>query len=457
MPPLRPTRLLPPPGTTGRGHLLRVVRRGLRRPPRRDQPWPAVVLMCAGLLMAVCTGPAGAAPSPASAAATVAAPDAARAVWLPHASAPAPGVVAVPGTDRRGVGTLMGIPEGVTAGVAVFDRVTGDFTELHEADRPFRAASVVKLLLALDYLWDRGPVYDVPQADRDRLRAMLSRSDDAAASHYWATGGGSAVITRMVPRLGLTGTVPPPTAYPGHWGYTATTAADTVRVYRHLLDEAPPPVRDLVLGALRQYTRCAADGFDQHFGLPSAFEAPGTVKQGWSGFTSGGCGAGESPAGGSSTAPGTVTGTAAPANATALDLTSDALHTTGTVGPDDRTVVAVLTLHPDGTPYGTAYSKVTALTGSLHVPGSVSPSGTRFATWGSGVRVRAAATTSATALTTLPAGVHVLVGCQKQGGTVSVPPYVNDWWAYLPQYGGWVTNIYISSPGDTLPGVPPCP
>ncbi|MEU2567991.1 hypothetical protein [Streptomyces althioticus] len=53
--------------------------------------------------------------------------------------------------------------------------------------------------------------------------------------------------------------------------------------------------------------------------------------------------------------------------------------------------------------------------------------------------------------------MEVLVGCQKKGQAVSVPPYTNDWWAYLPQYGGYVTNIYISHPDNQLPDVPLCP
>ncbi|MFJ4840213.1 hypothetical protein [Streptomyces sp. NPDC088746] len=437
-------------------------------------------LTTAGLLFAL-TGSALAVPvEPADAAdAARYSPSPAASVVLPPAG-PATGESEAEGKGRgTEARTVVDIPADVTAGVAVFDRLTGRFTESFQADRAFRAASVVKLLLALDFVWNRGPDYELPQADRDRLEAMLSRSDDAAANHYWSAGGGSAVVSRMVPRLGLTGTAPPPAAYPGYWGYTATTAADTVRVYRYLLDAAPTPVRDLVMGALHRSERCAADGFDQGFGLPSAFDGPRAVKQGWSGFASGGC---ASSAGSPAPTPGRVAGagprTSIPADgvegpgsrmsstsdaspsggasATAVDLTSDALHTTGTVGPDDRTVVAVLTLHPDGTPYGTAYSKVTALTGSLDVPGAVRPSGTRFATWGSGVRVRASATTSSAALTTLPAGVDVLVGCQRQGGQVSVPPYVNDWWAYLPQYGGWITNIYVISSGNTLPGAPRC-
>ncbi|MEV6260080.1 hypothetical protein AB0M42_04860 [Streptomyces sp. NPDC051784] len=358
-------------------------------------------------------------------------------------AAASPTETAASGSGRR---TVVEIPPDVTAGVAVFDRLTSRFTESYQADRPFRSASVVKLLLALDFLWSRGPSYEIPQADRDRIGAMLISSDDAAASHYWAAGGGSAVISRMVARLGLTGTAPPPPGYPGYWGYTATTAADTVRVYRYLLDEAPAPVRDFVMGALHRSTRCATDGFDQGFGLPSAFDGPTAVKQGWSGFSSGGCGASAALAPEGST----------DATSPALDLVSEALHTTGTAGPGDRTVVAVLTLHPDGTPFGSAYNKVTALTEALDVPGAVRPAGIRFTTWGSGVRVRSAATTASSVLTTLPAGVDVLVGCQQRGQQVSVPPYVNDWWAYLPQYGGWITNIYITSPDNTLPDVPIC-
>lgn len=333
------------------------------------------------------------------------------------------------------------VPPGVTAGVAVFDRETGTFTERSGEDLAFRSASVVKLLIVLDFLWDRGPDYEIPAADRARLAGMLRRSDDEAASHYWARRGGSAVVARMVPRLGLTGTAPPPESHPGYWGYTTITAADTVRIYRYVLDSAPAPVREFVRGELHRATRCAADGYDQFFGIASAFERPWSLKQGWSGFDSGGCTAADRAA----SAAGDV------------DLVSGALHSTGTVGADDRSIVAVLTLHPEGTSYGTASSRLTRLVGSLDVPGAVRPSGTRFATWGSGVRVRAAATTDSSVVTTLPAGVEVLVGCQRRGQLVEVPPYANDWWAYLPQYGGYLTNVYVDVAERKLPGVPDCP
>ncbi|MFE5211531.1 hypothetical protein [Streptomyces sp. NPDC056600] len=381
----------------------------------------------------------------------------------------APPATAVPGRAAQVV-----VPAGVTAGVAVFDRTTGTFTERLNENARFRSASVVKLLLALDHLRTHDP-RTLTTADRTRLDSMLRSSDDSAAGYYWDLGGRTAIVDRTAAQLGLTDTVGPPAGYESYWGYVSLSAADTVRIYRYLLDTAPAPVRDYVMGNLRQSTRCGTDGFDQHFGIAGSFSQPWAVKQGWSGFGgSGSCSprpsttvpltAGEGPA--TTSAPGTVSGAAAwtasgaapgaaPA-AAGVDLTREALHTTGTVGTGDRAIVAVLTLHTDGTPYGTAYSAVNRLTRSLNVPGAVRPAGTWFGTWGSGVNVRLQPSATAARLTTLPAGVEVLVSCQKLGQEVSVPPYVNAWWAYLPQYGGWMTNIYVSSPDNQLPGVPVC-
>lgn len=349
------------------------------------------------------------------------------------------------------------VPAGVTAGVAVFDRTTGAFTERLNETLRFRSASVVKLLIALDYLRTRDP-RALPAADRTRLDSMLRSSDDNAAGYYWDLGGRTAVIDRTVAQLGLTDTANPPAGYEGYWGYVALSAADTVRIYRYILDSASAPVRDYVMGNLRQSTRCGTDGFDQQFGIAGSFERPWAVKQGWSGFgSSGSCT--PKPA---TTVPAAAVQRSspqrsAPRAAAGVDLTREALHTTGTVGAGDRTIVAVFTLHPDGTPYGTAYTAVNRLTRSLDVPGAVRPSGTWFGTWGSGANVRPRPTTVDSApLTTLPAGVEVLVSCQKLGQEVSIPPYTNAWWAHLPQYGGYMTNIYISSPGNQLPGVPVC-
>jgi hypothetical protein len=378
------------------------------------------------------------------------------------------------------------VPDGVTAGAAVFDRQTGTFTEQLNPSLRFRSASVVKLLLALDFLWNRGPDYTVPAADRARLEPMLRSSWDDAANYYWSQNGGPAIITRMADRLGLKDTVRPPAGYDGYWGYASLSARDTVTIYRYLLDSAPAAVRDFVMGNLRQSTRCASDDFDQHFGIAGAFEKPWAVKQGWAGssYEEGTCG----PPGTAAAAPRTADrATASSAQAQAdqaqaahaqaakapaqhqhqqnqalapvaadVDLTRPALHSTGTVGAGDRFVVAVFTLHPVGTSYGKAFTDIGRLTRSLDVPGVARSAGWWYATWSSHVNVRRDPSTRDAPLTQLPAGAEVLVGCQARGEEVQVPPYTNDWWAYLPQYGGWVSNIFISSPGNRLPDVKDC-
>lgn len=340
------------------------------------------------------------------------------------------------------------VPTGVTAGVAVFDRQTGAFTEQLNAHQQFRSASVVKLLIALDYLGGQVP------SDHTALDRMLRSSDDSVADTLWRDDGESAIVTRMIGAIGLTDTAPPPAGQEGVWGYTALSAADTVRIYRYILETVAAPVRDLIMGDLRQSTRCGADGFDQRFGIPAVFTQPWAVKQGWSGFgTMSDC-ANTTAASATSVfrAPAVALAPAAPG----LDTTQVALHTTGTVGAGDRAIVAVFTLQPASTTFGAAYTNLDKLVRTITVPGATHVSGTPFGTWNSGVHVRAAATTSSAVLTNVPAGAEVVVGCQKQGQEVSIPPYDNDWWAYLPQYGGYITNIYINSPDNELPGVPVC-
>ncbi|MQY11064.1 hypothetical protein SRB5_11780 [Streptomyces sp. RB5] len=118
--------------------------------------------------------------------------------------------------------------------------------------------------------------------------------------------------------------------------------------------------------------------------------------------------------------------------------------------------MAVFTLQPTTTSFGAAYTNVNRIVRSLDVPGAAKRAGSWFGTWGTDVNVRSNPTTGSTVLTRLPAGVEVQVSCQEQGGTVVVDPYTNDWWAYLPLYGGYVTNIYLTSPDNQLPGVPLC-
>jgi hypothetical protein len=249
----------------------------------------------------------------------------------------------------------------------VYDRQAGAFTEQRQVTLRFRSASLVKLLIALDYLWNRGPGYAVPAADRPRLDLMLRSSDDNAASYFWKLDGADAIVTRMVGRLGLQNTAPPSAVGKTGWGSTTLSAADVVRTYRYLLEKAPAPVRDYVMGNLHQSTRCGTDHYDQTFGIPSAFNRPWAVKQGWYGYPD----APVDPC----TSAAAVSRSPGPGVVPAGALLGTVLHTTGTVGPDDRTIVVVLTEQPTGTTFATASATLTRLTRSLRIPGGVLASG----------------------------------------------------------------------------------
>ncbi|MEV4115026.1 hypothetical protein [Nonomuraea sp. NPDC049695] len=252
------------------------------------------------------------------------------------------------------------VPAGTTASWLVFDRQAGKFVATRNAHRKFRSASVVKILIAIDYLERRK---SVPAADARLLKVMLRSSDDDAASTFWDRDGKGLIIVRMARKLGLSDTAPPPASKPGFWGYTSLSAYDIVRTYRYLLDRADARVRDTILGHLRQSTPCGTDGFDQTFGIPDAVPRPWAVKQGWSGF-------GTTPPTRCSDARAVgapiswisqrAVGSGVP------DYGRPVLHTTGLVGKNDRYVMAVLTAHPAGGAWSASVKRITKLTGELY-------------------------------------------------------------------------------------------
>lgn len=140
----------------------------------------------------------------------------------------------------------------------VIDRERGVVTGAQHEDMKFRSASIVKLLIAMDYLWDRGPNYEVDPADAAMMAAMLRESNDKAASELWVRNGWEKIVVRMRDRLNLQQTEPPVKV--GMWGYTAISPSDAARIYRYLLDEAPDKMRDYLMTQLRLSTKCAGDG-----------------------------------------------------------------------------------------------------------------------------------------------------------------------------------------------------
>jgi hypothetical protein len=164
-------------------------------------------------------------------------------------------------------------------GMEVYDRQSNTVLTSLNADQTFSSMSVVKLLIAVDLLArDNWALPDT--ATQNRITRMLSASDDAIASSFWVSDGGTAIITRDVKLMGLTGTKPPATA--GEWGDTKITAQDMVTVYRYLEDKVPDSAQDLLYNAMYHASEAAADGTNQYFGIPDGI--PGStwaIKQGW--------------------------------------------------------------------------------------------------------------------------------------------------------------------------------
>ncbi|MFJ2577208.1 NlpC/P60 family protein [Kitasatospora aureofaciens] len=76
-------------------------------------------------------------------------------------------------------------------------------------------------------------------------------------------------------------------------------------------------------------------------------------------------------------------------------------------------------------------------------------------TWSTGVNIRPTAATTGTPVAVLPGPTLVRVQCQAHGEPVNAEGYTNDAWSYLPDYHGWISNIYIQGPA-WLPDVPTC-
>lgn len=208
-----------------------------------------------------------------------------------------------------------------TLGAVVFDRVTGQTPLALEADRQFRSASLVKLMIAIDMLRSGA-------ADRERITRMLTVSDDDIASALWVKGGQEDIIRRVAPVIGLQSTEPPED--PGQWGEVKLTPNDVVRVYQYVMTALTPEDSRLIVDALAHAPRHAADGWDQHFGIPSGLRYDWAIKQGWGNN----------------------------------DHTM-VLHSTGLVGAKWRYVVVLLSEHPLGSGWRTSEDAVTAAAKTL--------------------------------------------------------------------------------------------
>lgn len=190
----------------------------------------------------------------------------------PHPAAPRAAEAPAPDLSAA-VARAVEAAGGIDLGLAIVDLRTGAAAG-HDADVPFRSASLSKLLVAVDMLTSG----EVPVADLERLRRALGLSDDDAMNALWTLHDGMGAIDRVAAQAGLTATHAPADA--SQWGDVEMSADDVASLYRYILTDLPDADRDFVVTALSSASPTAADGFDQAYGLL----APGTdayAKQGW--------------------------------------------------------------------------------------------------------------------------------------------------------------------------------
>ncbi len=159
--------------------------------------------------------------------------------------------------------------DGADISFTLLDRTTGRVLKGGD-DAPFPVASVSKLFIADDLLLQVAKGQRQLTTDEQQsFDAMLRSSDDSAAEVFWGgEGGGSAIISRVTARYGLTSTSVP---YDGNWWNTMSTTADLVRYYDMLLDGAgglPASQASVILGDLSASTPTGVDGYPQRFGIP---------------------------------------------------------------------------------------------------------------------------------------------------------------------------------------------
>lgn len=262
----------------------------MSRPRTRWLPWAALVaaVVTAGVLVTWSVTTSASKPDsrpPLTTSETSAQPPtvASLAEPSPSPSSSAPSVPPVsPVPARELVAAAEGAaPPGMTLGVAVLDVNTGELAAGRDGERRFMAASLTKLILAVDVL-DRQRADGQPlDADtRDLVARALSSSDDNAMNALWGRYDGAGGVSRVADRLGLTASLPSGSA--DMWGDTEVTAADMAGIYRYVLRDMAPQDAAVIVSALSAATPVATDGFAQHYGLLRQGASPGHyAKQAW--------------------------------------------------------------------------------------------------------------------------------------------------------------------------------
>jgi hypothetical protein len=164
-----------------------------------------------------------------------------------------------------------------TLGIVVRDRRTGTVWRAGDTHHPTWTASTVKLAMVVGLLErDRAGEITLDATARRQIAAMLSVSDDDAATALWNRYGKDSQLARFRQRYGMTG-LTTVAGFEKFWGHLKCTAEDLQHLMTYILDTLDAADRDYILAAMRGV------GAIQRWGVWAAGPAqhPGT-KDGWS-------------------------------------------------------------------------------------------------------------------------------------------------------------------------------
>jgi len=183
----------------------------------------------------------------------------------------------------RALGTALS-SRGGNVGVAFVDLSSGVACDVR-GDRHFASASVVKTAILATLLYQKQHRHaSLTTSDRALATAMITRSDNNAASALWRRIGGASGLRRFLSAAGMTQTVP---GSGGMWGLTQITARDQIKLLRLLATDnsvLTPASRAYELGLMKKVVA------GQRWGAPTGALAGEVVavKNGWLPLSSGG-------------------------------------------------------------------------------------------------------------------------------------------------------------------------
>ena len=171
-----------------------------------------------------------------------------------------------------------------TVGVSFVDLSSGVACDVR-GDRHFASASVVKTAILATLLYQTQHRHgSLTASERSLATAMITRSDNNAASALWRRIGGASGLRRFLSAAGMTQTVP---GSGGMWGLTQITARDEIKLLRLLATDngvLTPASRAYELGLMKKVIA------GQRWGAPTGASAGEVVavKNGWLPLPSGG-------------------------------------------------------------------------------------------------------------------------------------------------------------------------